>query len=158
MSDSIRGMSRRKSAGVTLLELMIVIVIVAVLASIAIPSYRNYVIRAQRTDATSGLLRLATQQEKFYLQNNRYAANAELAIAPPNGLGVAGTENGWYALSIDAPSAACPLVSCFVARAAPAAGSPQAVDADCQGFAVNERGVRTATNSGGVDNTATCWR
>ncbi len=158
MSQSIMGISRRPSAGVTLLELMIVIVIVALLATIAIPSYRNYVIRAQRTDATSGLLRLAAQQEKFYLQNNRYAANAELAAALPNGLGIAGTEHGWYALSIDAPTAACPLVSCFVARAAPAAGSPQVVDADCQGFAVNERGVRTATDSGGVDSTVTCWR
>lgn len=131
---------RKPESGVTLLELVVVIVIVGILAAIAVPSYRQFVIRSQRVDATSGLLRLATAQEKFYLQNNTYATNAQRAVAPPNGLGIAGTENGWYTLTITAASAAG-----FTATAVPVAGGPQAADA-CQLFQVDDRGVKTATS------------
>ena len=77
-----------KSAGMTLIELMIVVAIVALLASIAVPSYRQYVLRANRTEATTALLQLAAAQEKFYLQNNTYAGNALIDDAPPAGLGL----------------------------------------------------------------------
>jgi len=63
---------KRNQTGVTLLELMTVVVIIGVLTSIAIPSYRRYTLRAQRSDATAALLRIAAAQEKFYLQNNTY--------------------------------------------------------------------------------------
>ena len=77
-----------KSAGMTLIELMIVVAIVALLASIAVPSYRQYVLRANRIEATTALLQLAAAQEKFYLQNNTYAGNALIDDAPPAGLGL----------------------------------------------------------------------
>ena len=64
-------MSNRQQ-GVTLIELVVVVVIVGILASIAIPSYRNYVLRANRTEGRAALLALATAQEKFYLQCNTY--------------------------------------------------------------------------------------
>jgi type IV pilus assembly protein PilE len=63
---------RFNSRGVTLIELMIVIIVVAVLASIAIPSYRQYVLRSHRTEAKAALMNVAAAQEKFYLQNNTY--------------------------------------------------------------------------------------
>lgn len=129
----------KTQAGMTLIELIVVMVIIGILAAIAIPSYRQYVIRSQRVDATSGLLRLATAQEKFYLQNNTYATQAQIATAPPGGLGIAGTEHGWYTLAITASSAAG-----FTATAVPVAGGPQASDA-CQLFQVDDRGVKTAT-------------
>ena len=66
--------------GVTLIELVVVMIIVGILAAVAIPTYRNYVIRSQRSDAKDALLALATQQEKFYLQCNSYA-NAIAAVA-----------------------------------------------------------------------------
>lgn len=143
----------RTQSGVTLLELMIVLVIVAILAAVAVPSYRQYVVRSQRTDATEALLRLATAQEKFYLQNNRYATNAEMDDAPPAGLGITGSTNGWYTLSVvnaDETS--------FTVRAVPTAGGQQANDRDCVRFEVNDRGIRSAFNSGGADTTAECWR
>jgi type IV pilus assembly protein PilE len=61
--------------GVTLLELMIVVVIIGILAAIAYPSYRQHVQRAKRTEAMSALLRIATEQERFYLNNNTYAGD-----------------------------------------------------------------------------------
>ncbi len=61
--------------GVTLLELMIVVVIISILTAIAYPSYRQYVTRAKRTEAKAALLQIATFQERFYLQNNTYTTN-----------------------------------------------------------------------------------
>ena len=64
---------RKTNRGFTLIEAMVVVVIIAIMASIGIPSYRQYMMRAQRADGTGALLRMASAQEKFYLQNNRYA-------------------------------------------------------------------------------------
>ena len=51
-------MSVRPVRGFTLIEMVIVVTLIAVLASIAIPSYRNYVVSAQRTIAKSALVEL----------------------------------------------------------------------------------------------------
>src|SRR2546429_5200969 len=56
--------------GMTLIELMVVLVIVAILSTLAVGSYRRYVLRANRTDATSALLRIQVAEEKFFLQRS----------------------------------------------------------------------------------------
>ena len=61
--------------GITLIELMIVVVIISVLAVIAYPNYREFVARAKRNEAKAALLQIATNQERFYLQNNRYTCD-----------------------------------------------------------------------------------
>jgi type IV pilus assembly protein PilE len=92
---------RRTMRGVTLLELIVIVAVVAILGSIAVSSYRSYLLRAQRTEARMALLRIQAAQEKFFLQNNRYANNSELTLSPPAGLGLsATTEGGNYTLSI----------------------------------------------------------
>jgi type IV pilus assembly protein PilE len=63
---------RKTMRGVTLLELMIVVIIIGVLAAIAYPNYRQYAARAKRNEAKAALLQIATRQEAFYLQNNTY--------------------------------------------------------------------------------------
>ena len=133
--------------GVTLIELMIVVVIVGILASIAVPSYRNYMLRAQRSDAMSALLRVAAAQEKFYLQNNTYADDDALADDPPAGLGIAGTDNGWYDLVITSDD----LTRRFTVTATPASGGPQATDSHCATFSLTSTGAKSATNND-------CWR
>lgn len=148
-------MTRSRERGVTLLELMAVVVIVAVLASIAIPSYRGYLLRAQRTDATAALLRVAAAQEKFYLQNNRYAANSELPTAPPAGLGIPKTERGYYTLALDDTKN---NTTEFLATATPTTGGAQSKDKDCVSFTINQAGTRTAKNNGGSANNEACWR
>jgi prepilin-type N-terminal cleavage/methylation domain-containing protein len=64
----------RRAAGFTLIELMITVLIVAILAAIAIPGYRNYVIRAQLVDATNGLSGLRANMERYYQDNRTYAS------------------------------------------------------------------------------------
>ena len=67
-----------KQRGYTLIELMVVVVVIAILGVIGIPSYRAYMLRAQRTEAKDALVRLATNQERFYLQNNTYTADVDV--------------------------------------------------------------------------------
>jgi type IV pilus assembly protein PilE len=66
---------RTRSAGFTLLELMIVVVIVGVLAAIALPSYSDYVKRGQIQDGTTALSNGAVQMEQFFQDsaNHSYA-------------------------------------------------------------------------------------
>jgi len=138
--------------GVTLIELVIVIVIVGILASIAIPTYSEYVLRTHRVEGKSALLKLAAAQEQYYLQNNTYATATKLTTAPPAGLGIpATTENGWYTIAIaDGANAA------GYSATATAAGS-QTRDSKCTSFTINQLGQKTATKSGGGDATDDCW-
>lgn len=138
-------------AGTTLIELVIVLVVVAILASIAVPGYRSYVLRSHRVEARTALLNLAAAQEKFYLTNNTYATNAQLTTAPPNGLGLSATsERGWYTIAIaDGANAAG-----FSATAT--ANGSQTADSGCASFTVNQLGQKTAARSGGGASTG-CW-
>ncbi len=61
-----------KVKGFTLIELLVVIAIIALLASYAIPSYRQYVVQSKRAEAHSRLLEVAGMYEKFYANTNAY--------------------------------------------------------------------------------------
>jgi type IV pilus assembly protein PilE len=64
---------RSLQCGFTLVEMMIVVAIVAVLASVAIPAYVNYKHRAIQAEAVEALLRGKMDQELFFAENNTYA-------------------------------------------------------------------------------------
>lgn len=68
----------KRMLGVTLLELMIVIAILAILAGIAYPSYQRYVLEANRTDIEGELLKLQLSQESYRVKNNSFATLAQL--------------------------------------------------------------------------------
>jgi type IV pilus assembly protein PilE len=135
-------------------ELMVVIVIVAILASVAIPTYRKYLIRAQRSEAKVALLQLQTAQEKFYLQNNTYTDKVTVAsTATVPGLGLPGTsETSKYDIAVTTLGAGGQT---YIATASPHAGGGQADDKDCANLTLTERGVR------GISGTKTpefCWK
>jgi type IV pilus assembly protein PilE len=155
MHAFIGDLMKNRQRGVTLIELMTVLLVVAIIASIAVPSYRKYLLRAQRADAKTALLQAQTAEEKFLLQQNTYTAN--VTGAQPGGLGLTGkSENNFYDIAIVLTNVAG--VPGYTITAAPGAGSGQADDTDCVSFTLNEQGVRTALDAGSVDNTATCWK
>jgi type IV pilus assembly protein PilE len=150
---------KQRQRGVTLIELLTVMVVIAIIASIAIPSYRRYLLRAQRTDARTALLQLQTAEEKFLLQNNTYTSNITAGTGgTPPGLGLtAASEKGFYTLRVtlqtvnNAPG--------YLLTAVPAAVvGGQRDDTDCAQFTLDEQGQRAALNSSGADNTAVCWK
>lgn len=149
--------SNARQRGVTLIELVVVVMIVGILAAVAVPSYRSYVMRSQRSDAKDALLALATQQEKHYLQCNRYADNIDAATdcAADELQGADVSKNGWYDLDTDQ---AADATLGFTATATAINGENQWQDTQCRTFLVDQAGVRTATDDGGTDNTEECWR
>ncbi|MBU2707401.1 prepilin-type N-terminal cleavage/methylation domain-containing protein [Zooshikella marina] len=66
---------KKKSAGFSLIELMIVVAIIAILAAIAIPNYREYIQRGNKSEAKTKLLEIMQVQQKFFTQNLQFAGN-----------------------------------------------------------------------------------
>ena len=128
-----------RQKGVSLIELIVVMLIIAILGIVGVPSYRGYMARAQRTEATDALIRLASNQERFYLQNNSYSADVtEL------GFGGGLTDGAYYTISVTAADR-----QGFTARAAPVAGG--GMDGDqCSWFEIDEAGDKSAAHTG-------CW-
>jgi type IV pilus assembly protein PilE len=146
---NLRNRRLSKIAGVTLLELMAVVMVVGILGIIALPSYRQYSMRAQRTDAKNALLRLATNQERFYLANRRYGGTADLAN-PILGFATALSEKGAYAITVPVANA-----TTYSATATAVSGGAidQTADTECRTFTITAQGVRTAT----PDPNNRCW-
>ena len=69
-------MRSRSEAGFTLLEMMIVVAIIGILASIAYPSYQEQVAEGRRVDAQANLLSLAQHMERHFTENGSYLGAA----------------------------------------------------------------------------------
>jgi type IV pilus assembly protein PilE len=144
--------TRRSLAGITLIELLTVMVVIAILASIAVPSYRSYLLRANRSDAKSALMNLQVAQEKYFLQFNKYTD--KVTDKPPAGLGLTDvTTHGYYKLTV-------PVIAddgqSYTAYATPIAGGGQSDDKKCNIFTINDRGTQAIKD--GTGDKAACWK
>jgi type IV pilus assembly protein PilE len=87
--------------GLTLIELMIVVVIIGILAAVAYPSYREFSARATRSEAKAALLKAAVNQERHYLQNNEFSVDLGQLGFTANPYT---TDTGTYVISVVAPN------------------------------------------------------
>ncbi|MDD2701394.1 MAG: type IV pilin protein [Sideroxydans sp.] len=71
----------KQQNGFTLIELMIVVAIIAILTSVALPAYQDYVIRSRLTEAVSNLSDARIKMEQFYQDNLKYG-DAGGAVCP----------------------------------------------------------------------------
>ncbi|MBC7938818.1 MAG: prepilin-type N-terminal cleavage/methylation domain-containing protein, partial [Chitinophagaceae bacterium] len=62
-----------RQTGFTLIELMITVAIIAILAMVAVPSYRDHILRGQLVDATNGLSSVRANMERHFQDNRSYA-------------------------------------------------------------------------------------
>ena len=147
----------RQNAGFTLIELMIVVVIIAILAGIAYPSYQNSIRKTNRTDAREALTRIAALQERYFFSNSAYGALTDL------GLTVDGTKHETpeehYDITLLDDDIECTSGSntypCFTLVATPKSVQ-QLKDLQCATLSITHTGNRTATGSG-TDPSKDCW-
>lgn len=139
----------RVRAGFTLIELMIVLMVIAVLAGIALPSYREHVRRAARAEAKINLMENAQFMERNFTEAGRYDRDASgastvlpITVSPRDGGAI------HYTITLQASQ------TTYTLSAAPAAGGLMDGDA-CGAFTLNQLGQKGVSGVGvGV---AACW-
>jgi type IV pilus assembly protein PilE len=117
--------------GVTLIELLVVLVIIAILAAIAYPSYRNQVMRSNRTEARVALEQRALQIEKCFTRFMSYASEQCLASQEAAN---AQTPERNYQVTIARDEASFTLTATAI--------NGQAADTACPALTIDERGRR----------------
>lgn len=131
---------RRRTGGLSLVELLVVLAIVGILAAIAMPAQKQYMIRANKAGAKAVLEEIAQRQEQFMVQNRAYASTVSaLGMTMPTDIAQ------YYDFSIDltvattATNAALAGMPTFKASAVPKADTIQATEAT---LSINQFGLR----------------
>ena len=126
-----------QQTGFTLLELMIVVAIIGIIASIAYPSYQEQVRQSRRANAQANLMELASYMERFYTENFTYAgagANLPFNQSPKSG-------TAFYQIALPVNN-----LTAFTLTATAQGG--QAADVNCTPLTITQTG---ATGPAG------CW-
>jgi len=124
-------MTKTRSYGFTLVELMVVVVILAIIVGIAYPSYRNYMVQTRRSDAQSILTQVSHTQEKFFSSCNRYTTTMNAGtISSCDGLGYPNnlSPDGHYSVAVvgNTIAGAGTISTAYTATATPVGGGLQA--------------------------------
>ena len=139
-------MPTNRTAGFTLIELMITVVILSIIVGIAYPNYTQWMVQTRRSDAQIALTQAANQQERFFTECNWYAADLTgspraCGTSTTGDLDFPGTSlDGHYTLALAAGSlaATCTAFTCgYTITATP--GGLQAGDG---AFRIDSMGVK----------------
>jgi type IV pilus assembly protein PilE len=141
--DSGRHFNSRRSAGFTLIEVMITLVIVGVVTAIALPSYRSYILKSHRAEAVQALTQYQSMIERCYAQNLVYNGTCYAALSFP-----VNSTNGYYSIGTTNMGAATYTLTATAQNA-------QAADGTCLTFTIDQTNTRTVTPA--ATPAATCW-
>lgn len=155
MNSFKNGLARRsKQKGVTLMELMIVVVIIGIIAAIAYPSYTQFIAKTKRAAGTSVLLQIADRQQQFFMDNKQFATKFTSLGYASDAMMV--NEDGTIVTSSDPRRTYKIALSGASATAYTVEAIPQMVqaskDAKCGTMTLTNSGVKGHSGSG--DN---CW-
>ena len=150
-------MKKLLNSGFTLIELMIVVAIVAILASIAYPAYTNSILKGRRAEGRTALTELMQQEERFMTQTNSYcafsnsggttAAVAGCTTVPFKTFSGDSQSKAAYYLS----AAAC--ASSTIAECVQVSAEPIKTDPEAGTLQVLSTGTKTCTGT----KTSVCW-
>lgn len=148
------------SKGFTLIELMMVIAIIGIIAAIAVPQYGSYMQRADRLNAISAIQKLASEQQRFRIQNNVYATTLPQLGYTLNA-GVVDITNGDNAVIYQMSMDAAGVTAALGQKYSVVVNAVNAQTGDiCTQYTFNSQSVKGATASGiavPADAVATCW-
>ncbi|MEY4642227.1 MAG: hypothetical protein RLZZ227_2221 [Pseudomonadota bacterium] len=139
-----------KARGFTMTELLISMAIVGIIAAIALPSYQNATRRSNRTDAQITMARVATLQERYFFQNNSYAANFSDMIAGMSPGDALASDDGNYVVSLTLTGGGTGW-----SLTANAVGG-QVNDLECAALTLTSLGAKTALDADANPSTE-CW-
>lgn len=132
---AVRSISGTSHRGFTLIELMITLAIIGILMAIAYPSYKDSIIKSNRSSAQSHLVDIAQREQQYLLDSRSYAASmTDLNMTTPTDV------SKYYTISIAVTAGPPPT---FTATATPKAGTTQASDVT---LTINNTGVKTPSD------------
>ena len=140
--------------GMTLIELMVVVAIVAIVFALAFPSYERYVVRTKRAVAQNALLQVADRQQQFFMDNKQFAANltnlgfnANPFVVDDEGSATVAADGGAvYSVTLSNVTQ-----TTWTATAAPLHGQLSR-DTDCGSLSITQAGTKASSGGG-----ANCW-
>lgn len=138
----MRKLNSNANRGFTLIELMIVVAVIAVLAAISYPSYRDHVIKTRRAAAAACMMEAAQFMERYYTTNMTYSG----ATMPT--LGCLADTSRFYTIGLSAAATA----TAFTMRAVPTSTQN---DSKCGTISIDQKGTKAKTGTAG--NVSECF-